>query len=127
MQSARQPIFDLIHEVINSTPPVFIKAEDDLERTRIANQLVKGGYLDGSPALGNRGVPIEVAILDVTIEGRQLYERLQEEIRNSRLAVKAGQTIKKSVLLLFGGVCGMVGGVIGAVVTAVILKKWGLQ
>jgi hypothetical protein len=127
MKSVRQPIVDLINEVIDATPPIFIDGDENLDRARLANQLISGGYLSGSPALNGEGIPVQVCILDVTIEGRRLCEEMEEEIRNAQFAVKAGKTLKKGTLLLFGGLCSLGGGVVAAVVTSIILKKFGLQ
>jgi len=126
MESIRQPVVDLIYRVINATPPVFVDADEDPGLARLANQLIDGGYLAGEAALGNQGTPLQVAILDVTIEGRRLCEQLEDEIRQSKLSVKTMNTIKKGTLLLFGGICGIIGGVVGAVITALVLRYMGL-
>ena len=123
MESVRQPILDLIYEVLNGTPPIFIDGNADQTKARLANQLIKGGYLSGSPAIGNKGIVLQVAILDVTIEGRRLCDQLELEIKNARLGVKTGKTVKKGLLLLFGAI----GGVIIAIATAWILKQMNLK
>ena len=123
MESVRQPIVDLVLEVLRGTPPIFVKGTTDPEKARLANQLIEGGYLAGSTAKGNQGFPIEVAILDVTIEGRRLCETLEEEIRNSTVAAKTGKTVKKGILILLGAI----GGIILTVATQWILAKLNLK
>ena len=123
MESARQTIIDLIHEVLRGTPPIFIRAEDNQTKARIANQLVQSGHLDGTPLIGNMGQVIEVAILDVTIEGRKYCDELEKEIRDSKLSVKTGKTLKKVLLILLGAI----GGVIATVATQWLLAQMNLK
>jgi hypothetical protein len=123
MESVRQPIVDLIYEVLNGTPPIFINGIEDQKKARLANQLIKSGYLDGSPAIGGQGQIIKVAIVDVTIEGRKFCENLEEEIRNSTVGVKTGKTLKKVLLILLGAI----GGIVITVVTQWVLARMNLK
>ena len=123
MEPARQMIIDLINEVLQGTPPIFIRAKDNQAKARLANQLVLSNYLDGRPLIGNMGQVIEVAILDVTIEGRKYCEELEKEIRESRLSVKTGKTLKKGLLVLLGAI----GGVIATVATQWLLAQMNLK
>jgi len=127
MESVKQPIVDMILWVIASTPPVFVNGKEDLNRARLASQLINDGYLRGSVASDSQGRPMNVAILDVTIQGRTFCEQLEEEIRNARFAVKAVKTLKKGTILLLAGIGGVIGAVIGSVITAIILKKTGMN
>lgn len=126
MQTARQPIVDLIYEVIAATPPIQLDGSHDMQKARLANQLLNEGYLDGEPSVDIEGRPGLITILDVTIKGRQLCDQLEQDIRNDRPLVKAGQALKKGTVLLLGGMAGIIGGVIGAVITEFVLRslKW---
>jgi hypothetical protein len=123
MKSEKEKIVDLIREVLGKPPPIFIDGNADQSKARLANQLIKSGYLDGSPIIGERGQVRRVAILDVTIEGRQYSDQLEDEIRNSRLGVKAGKTAKKIMLILMGAV----GGILLTVATQWILSLLKLK
>ena len=127
MESVKQPIVDIILEVLAATPPVFVDGKTDFPKARLAAQLIDGGHLKGSVARGSQGIPVQVAILDVTIEGRRLCQQLEDEIRDARFSVRAGKTLKKGTILLLSGACGVIGGVVGAVVTEIVLRKTGLK
>ena len=123
MDSVKQPIIDLIHEVLSGAPPIFVDGGKSQDKARLANQLIEGGYLAGDAATGNVGQVLQVAILDVTIKGREYCDELEKEIRDSRLSVKTGKTIKKGLLLLLGAI----GGTILTVATQWLLTRLNLK
>lgn len=127
MQSVREPIVQIIYEVIGGAPPLSVSAEKDMPNARLATQLIADGYLQGRVVEDEHGRPLQVTIMDVTIAGRRLCDELEREIRESRPGAKAVQTIKKGTILLLGGLSGVLGGVIGAVLTAFILRKMDLE
>ena len=123
MKNDRKPIIDLIDNVLNGKPPIEIDPDISPAEGRLANQLIKDGYLDGGVAYKERDLPAMIAILDVTIKGRRLLAELEEEIHSSRITTK----LKKGTVFLLAGTCGIIGGVIGSIVTAIILRRMGLQ
>ena len=127
MKSARQPIIDLFLEVIDATPPIHLLGSENLNKARLANQLLNEGYLDGESSVDIHGKPGLVIILDITISGRRLCEELEEEVRSSHFSVKAGRTLKKGTVLLLSGITGLLGGVAGAVLIEIVLRWLNLK
>ncbi|MFU8780726.1 MAG: hypothetical protein ACNA71_06840 [Kiritimatiellia bacterium] len=123
MKNDRKPIIDLINNVLNGQPPIEIDPDISPAEGRLANQLIKESYLDGAVAHNGKGLPAMIAILDVTIKGRRLCAELEEEINSARITTK----IKKGTVFLLAGLCGVIGGIIGSIVTAIILRRMGLQ
>lgn len=127
MESVKQPIVNIILEVLSATPPVFVDGKTDFPKARLAAQLIDSGHLKGVVGRSSQGIPFQVTIIDVTTDGRRLCQQLEDEIRDARFSVRAGKTIKKGTILLLSGACGVIGGVIGAVVTEIVLRKTGLK
>jgi hypothetical protein len=66
MQTVRQPIVQIIYEVIAGSPPMYVNAEKDMSNTRLATQLIADGYLQGHVVRDEQGRPLQVTIMDVS-------------------------------------------------------------
>jgi hypothetical protein len=128
MNTARQPMIDLIKEVIAGTPPIVIDASEHPHRARIACQLLESGYLNGPPPARTSGAQLnKVVIYDVTVEGRRLCDALEKELDSGRFIVKAGSTLKRGSIIAMSGAWGIIGGVLGAALTEVVLRRFHLK
>ena len=127
MESVTQPILQLMRDVLKNkeAKPYFLPDNAPVEQFKLCAQLIKSGYLDGSCAQNNVGIPCAIAILDVTLAGREYMEHLEAQIKSNSLSGKMRVLSKKAFWATLGS--GGIGGMLLTLLTQYLTKKFGLQ
>lgn len=123
MKTLEKPFVDLILKVIASSPPVEIDPEKEPEIARLASQLIHDGYLRGEIAPNHRGLPAMIVVFDATIAGRQLCQKIQDDISEASLSTRA----RKGMKMIFGYILAGIGGMVITLLTQFLLKKLKLE
>jgi len=84
----------------------------------LISELIKGGYLSGSPSTNEVGAVIGVCVTGITVEGRLFLERLNTEERESSIRHK----MLKYLLPVIAYVAGLLSPVITDWLKSFLLK-----
>ncbi len=126
MKSVIQPILQLMYQALNhkGDKPLFLPKDAPVEQCKLCAQLIESKYLDGSYVRNSTGIPCAVAILDVTLAGREYIEHLETQQRENSVSGKVRTFSKKAFWATLGS--GGIGGMLLTLITQYLTKKFGL-